>query len=336
MIVVTGGTGLVGAHLLYDLCQKHSLIRAIKRQNSDLEQVKHTFAYYSDDADRLFEKIEWVDADVSDYFSLEDAFEGATQIYHIAAMVSFQDSDRATMYEINVQGTANVVNAALFRKVEKLCHVSSIAAIGRAEEYHLANEETPWKDSGKSSHYSRSKYLSELEIWRGIEEGLHAVIVNPSIIIGPCKWDNGSAAMFPVLWKGLKFYTTGENGYVYVRDVSKAMIQLMESNIVDQRYILNAENVSYQKLFKLMAHSLGSKEPGIAVKPWMSELSWRLLKLRSVFTGKAPAITKSTARSSMQISRYNNQKIQDALSFEFTSLEEMIDLTARQFLLENS
>jgi len=336
MIVVTGGTGLVGAHLLFNLCKKHSYIRAIKRKNSDIEQVKKTFSYYSDEADNLFSKIEWVDADVTDYYSLEAAFEGATQIYHSAAMVSFHEKDKLRMYEVNVQGTANVVNAALFCKVEKLCHVSSIAALGRAEVNKNATEETPWKDSDKDSHYSISKYKSELEVWRGIEEGITAVIVNPSVILGPCKWDSGSAAIFSKIWKGLKFYTSGENGYVYVVDVSRAMIELMESDISGHRFTLNAENASYQKLLKLMAKSLGKPEPKFAVAPWMIELSWRLLRLQSFFIGKAPALTKSTARSSMKINRYSNQKIKETIGFEFTSLEEMIDLTAKQFLLENA
>ncbi len=336
MIVVTGGTGFVGAHLLYDLCQNHSHIRAIKRKNSDLEQVKKTFAYYSADVDQLFQKIEWVDGDVSDLSSLEDAFNGAGIVYHSAAMVSFQEKDRRKIMDINVLGTANVVNAALYRKVEKLCYVSSIAALGRAELNQIVTEETPWKDAEKASAYSISKYKAELEVWRGIEEGLPAVIVNPSIILGPLKWDIGSAALFSLVWKGLKFYTAGVNGFVYVRDVSKAMIKLMESNISAQRFTLSAEDAGYQQLFNLMAQNLGKPLPTIAVTPWMSELSWRILKMHSVFTGKEPAITKNTARSSMQKSSYSNQKIKDAIGIEFTSLEEMIKLTAKQFLLEHS
>jgi len=336
MIVVTGGTGFVGAHLLYDLCQNHSHIRAIKRQDSDIEQVKKTFAYYSEDAETLFQKIEWIDSDVSDYLSLEKAFEGANQIYHAAAIVSFRENDRQKMIEINVQGTANVVNAALYRKVKKLCYVSSIAALGRGESNQLVTEETPWKDSDKSSPYSISKYKAELEVWRGIEEGLSAVIVNPSIILGPAKWNNGSALLFSTIWKGIKFYTAGVNGFVYVRDVSRAMIELMESDISAQRFTLNAENVNYQTLFNLMAQELGKPKPTIAVKSWMIELSWRLLKFVSVFTGKDPLITKATARSSVQISRYSNQKVKETIGFEFTSLEEMIGLTSKQFLKERS
>ena len=336
MIVVTGGTGLVGAHLLYDLCQKHKHIRAIKRQNSDLKQVKKTFSYYSNKAEKLFEKIEWVDADLADYFSLEEAFDGAKQIYHAAAMVSFQEKDDHKMMDINVKGTANVVNAALFNKVEKLCYVSSIAALGRPDANQEATEETPWKDSDKSTPYSISKYKAELEVWRGIEEGLNAVIVNPSVILGPAKWDSGSAALFSLVWRGLKFYTAGENGYVYVRDVSRAMIELMESDISGQRYTLSAENVNYKTLFSVMAENLGKPIPTIALKPWMIELSWRLLKLASFFTRKAPSITKNTARSSMKISRYSNRKIKETLDFEFASLEEMIKQTAKQFLQEQA
>ena len=336
MIVVTGGTGLVGAHLLYDLCQNHAKIRAIKRINSDLAQVKKTFAYYSTDFENLFNKIEWVDADISDYFSLEEAFEGAEFVYHSAAMVSFKERDREIMQEINVQGTANVVNAALYRKVKKLCHVSSIAALGNPEVNEIATEETPWKDSDKRSAYSISKYKSELEVWRGIEEGLDAVIVNPSIILGPTKWNSGSAALFSHVYKGLKFYTLGTNGFVYVRDVSRAMIELMESNITAQRFTLNSEDVSYKTLLSLLAQNLGKPLPTIAVKPWMSELSWRLLRIYSLFTGKEPLITKSTAKSSRKISRLSNQKIKETLNFEFISVEEMIKITAQQFLLEHS
>ena len=136
--------------------------------------------------------------------------------------------------------------------------------------------------------------------------------------------------------KGIKFYTTGENAYVYVRDVSRAMIELMESNITSERFILSAENVSYKQLFNLMAHNLGKAEPSIAVKPWMIELSWRLIKISSFFTGKQPSLTKDTARSSMKISRYSSNKIKESLGFKFTSLEEMIKLTAKQFLHEQA
>ena len=335
MIVVTGGTGFLGAHVLFDLCQNNESVRAIKRPNSDLEQVRRTFSYYSNQSDKLFKKIEWVDAEILDYFSLEQAFEGADIVYHSAAIVSFSEKDRQKMMDVNIQGTANVVNAALHRKVKKLCYVSSIAALGRAEKNKSVTEDTPWKDSDKSSPYSISKYRAELEVWRGIEEGLPAVIVNPSVILGPAKWDSGSAALFSLVGKGLKFYTAGTTGFVYVRDVSKAMIELTESPIVSQRYILNAENISYQTLFSTIARHLGKSSPSIPVKPWMSELSWRIMKIYSLITGKDPKLTKNTARASMQTSRYDSKKIIEAISLKYTSLEEMIKNTCKIYLLEN-
>ncbi|MFH0999998.1 MAG: NAD-dependent epimerase/dehydratase family protein [Bacteroidota bacterium] len=335
MIVVTGGTGLVGAHLLYDLCLKHDRVRAIKRINSDINQVKKTFAYYSNDYENLFNKIEWLDGDIDDFYSLEEAFEGAEYVYHSAAMVSFRQEDDSRMQEVNVKGTANVVNAALYRNVKKLCHVSSIAALGHSEKGQLITEETPWKGFANRSAYSISKYNSELEVWRGIEEGLNAVIVNPSIILGPTKWDSGSARLFTQVYKGLNFYTLGTNGFVYVRDVSRAMIELTESKMNAQRFTLNSENISYQTLLNLIAINLGKTPPKIAVKPWMSELSWRLLKVYALLSGTEPLITKATARSSRQINLLSNQKIKETLNFNFVSTEEMIKISAQHFLADH-
>lgn len=335
MIVVTGGSGLLGSHLLFDLCQKKQKVRAIKRPNSDLAEVKKTFAYYCDDPETLFKQIEWIDADVTNVFSLEEAFRGAKQVYHAAAMVSFLESDRARMQEVNVKGTANVVNAALQTGIEKLCYVSSIAALGTAESNEETTEETPWKASAKSSPYSQSKYLAELEVWRGMEEGLPAVIVNPSIILGPAKWNSGSAALFSLIWKGLKFYPSGVNGYVYVRDVSNAMISLMESSIEGMRFTLSAEDVSYQRLFSLMAEKLGVKKPTIETKSWMNELAWRGARAWSFFNGKPASYNKTTARTSMQKRSYSNQKIKEALSFVFTPIDETIALTAKEFLKDH-
>jgi len=213
--------------------------------------------------------------------------------------------------------------------------VSSIAALGNAKEGKEADEETPWKDSDKTSAYSISKYKAELEVWRGMEEGLQAVIVNPSVIIGPAKWGSGSAALFSLVWKGLRYYTAGINGFVYVRDVSSAMIQLMESEISGERFVLNAENVSYQYLLKSIAKHLNKKEARIAVTKGMSELSWRLFKVLAFFRGKQPSITKDTARSSMKKSRYSAQKIKKAISFQFHNTDEMIALTAKEFLKDH-
>ena len=227
MIFVTGGTGLVGAHLLYELTLAGHNVKALKRKTSNLQQVVKTFSYYTQNPDELFARIEWVDGDILDYFAIENLLKGVTEIYHCAAIVSFDPKERKKMISNNVEGTANLVNAAIENGVKKFCHVSSVAALGLVENGAMITEETNWVPSKKVSGYSESKFFSEAEIWRGMEEGLDAVIVNPSIILGPANWDTGSAKMFKTVWDGMKFFTRGITGFIDVKDVVRAMILLM-------------------------------------------------------------------------------------------------------------
>jgi len=332
MILVTGGTGLLGAHLLFDLLQKEEKIKAIKRSSSSLKQVRQTFHYYSSQAEELLSNIEWIDADLLDYYSLEEALQGIKHVYHCAALVSFHKEDSDAMMNINAEGTKNLVNACLFHRIDKLLYVSSIAALGRAETKKITTEKTPWKDSDKNSAYSLSKHKAELEVWRAMAEGLQAVIINPSVILGPSDWSKGSSELFTLVNKGLKFYTHGINGYVYVRDVTKAMIILMNSPIQDERFIVNGEDLSYLELFNMIAKSLGKKTPGIEIKQWMVEVAWRAYKVKGWFSGKRPAVTKATARSSMQAYTYSSDKLISAINFNYTALQRGIQLTADCFL----
>ncbi len=215
---------MLGAHLIFDLLQSNQRIRAIKRSTSDLNTVRKIFSYYSDQSETLFEKIEWVDADLLDVYSIEESLKDVSQVYHCAAMVSFNKKDQQRMTENYVQGKANLINACIHMGIKKLVHVSSIAALGRAEKGEKTTEKTPWKDSDKDSPYSISKYQSELEVWRGIAEGLNAVIINPSVILGPGDWSKGSPSFFPLIAKGMKFYSQGINGYVGVKDVCRVMV----------------------------------------------------------------------------------------------------------------
>ena len=331
MILVTGGTGLLGAHLLFDLLKTQDTVRAIKREHSNLKTITKIFSYYTQEPQVFLDRIEWVDAEITDYISVEDALIGVHQVYHCAAMVSFQKKDEELMREINVGGTKNIVNACLYHQVDKLVHVSSIAALGRAEVHETTTEDTPWKDSDEKSAYSLSKYASELEVWRGMAEGLNAVIINPSVILGPGDWNNGSPQLFKLVDKGLKYYTNGTNGYVYVCDVSLIMIKLMNSPIIGQRFIVNAEDLSYQSLLKMIARSLGKETPKTEAKPWMLHIAWRAFRIKSLLTGKPPSVTKSTARTSVQHYKYSSQKLLDKLGFRFTLIKEAIEKIGELF-----
>ena len=226
MILVTGGTGLLGSHLLFQLVKHGKKVRAIKRKGSNTAMVERIFSYYSDDPHGIFSSIEWMDADILDYGAMEDALDGIEEVYHCAAVVSFDSRDHNLMKKVNTGATANLVNLCLHHKVKKFCHVSSIATLGRTDNDGVTDEETYWKTSRKNSFYSVSKYGAEREVWRAMEEGLNAVIVNPSVILGPGFW-HGNSGLFRLVDHGLKYYTEGVNGYVDVRDVANAMILLM-------------------------------------------------------------------------------------------------------------
>lgn len=328
MIFVTGGTGLVGSHLLYDLLANDRQVRALKRSTSNLKWVRKVFSYYTDQPDELFKKIEWVEGDLLDYHNMEELLAGITEIYHCAALVSFHASDRDSMLNNNVKGTANLINAALHNKVKKFCHISSIAALGKTHDGSEINEETYWTPSKRKSGYSLSKFFSEMEVWRGIEEGLEAVIINPSIVLGPGNWDIGSPKLFQAIAKGLKYYTKGETGFVDVRDVAKAMTMLMdESNFEktkNQRFILNAGNLGYQEFFNKIADALQKPRPKTFASDMILKITWRAARLASFFSGKRPTITREAVSGSNTISHYNGEKIKQTIDFQYLDLDETI------------
>ncbi len=334
MILVTGGSGLVGSHLLFDLINSGKKVRVLKREKTSIDLVKKIFAYYTPNSASLLDSIEWVTGDITDIYSLYDVLDGVDYVYHTAGFVSFNSSDKQEIMKVNATGTANVVNACLHKNVKKLCHVSSIATLGRENNNGIMNEETHWISSNKNSVYAVSKYNAEREVWRGTAEGLPAVIINPSIIIGPGNWDKGSSQLFKQVWDGLKFYTHGVNGYVDVRDVSKCMIQLMNHPIENSNFIVSSENIDYFTLFSMIAKNLNKKAPSIKVTSFLSEIAWRTEKAKFLLTGKAPLITKETARTAFQKYYFSNEKIKKILDFEFIPISESIHQTSRFFLRE--
>jgi len=330
MILVTGGTGLVGSHLLFDLIRSGKQIRALKRKTSDTGMIQKIFSYYSDAPELLAAKIEWVDADLLDFASIEDSLDGISEIYHAGAAVSFYPADHKEMLKVNIDGTANLVNLALEKNINKFCYVSSVSTLGRADNNGLTDEETFWVPSGKNSVYAISKYGAEREVWRGMEEGLNAVVINPSVILGPGFW-NDNSGLFRLVWEGLKFYTKGINGYVDVKDVVKAMILVMEKNLFNERFIVSSENISYQQLFTLIARNLDKPAPTINVPPLLNHIAWRVEAVRSFITGSKPEITKEMATTTIQQYTFSNDKIRKALSFEFLPIDESIRQTCQFF-----
>ena len=335
MILVTGGTGFVGSHLLFHLTKAGEKVKALKRPESSIDLTTRIFSYYSNNPQKLLNNIEWVEGDLLDYFSLLDALKGIEQLYHVAATVSFHSNDKEKIIRTNVNGTANLVNAALEQKVKKLCFVSSIGALGRAVSKGLVTEETAFQPTSKNSVYSTSKYESEKEVWRGMAEGLEVVVVNPAIVVGPGNWNAGSPQLFQTMWKGLKFYSTGTNGFVDVNDVVKALILLMNGPFSSERFILSAENITYKQFFEWMAEAMKMPPPKIKAGSFLSAIGWRVLKVKSMLTGSQSGITKETAKTANQVYRYSNKKFMDATGMQFTLVKESVEKTAQLFLSDH-
>ena len=312
MILITGATGFLGTELIHQLTAQNKKIKALKRSNSKIPDVLKNNPL-----------IEWHVADINDLEDLTDAFEKVTQVYHCAAFISFDPKDKKKLLKINIEGTSNVVNLCLENNV-RLLHVSSIAALGDAKKGAQITEKDFWEYNANVHSYAISKYEGEMEVWRSIAEGLNAVIVNPAVIIGKNAGFTGSGAIFKLVKDGLKFYTDGATGIVDVEDVAKAMILLMNSEISEERFTLSADNLHYKEFFTQIANGFGTNPPNKEAKPWMLEIAWRAAKLASIFTGKAPALTKDAAKSSFNLSYYSNEKIKNTLNFKFKPLTESI------------
>lgn len=320
MILITGTTGLVGSHLALQLLENNECIRAIYRTKASIEKTKSLFKLYGKES--LFEKIEWIEADINDIPSLEIAFKNIEYVYHCAALISFDPKDEKKLRKINIEGTANIVNFCLEYGIKKLCHVSSIAALGDLMEHEtLITEETIWNPEKHHSDYAISKYGAEMEIWRGLQEGLPVVIINPGVILGPGFWDSGSGLIFTKIKNGLLFYTKGTSGFVSVNDVVKIMIQLMKKDITGERYIVIAKNISFENVLNCIAKGLHVKAPSIYAHPWITEISWRIDWILSTLFFQKRKISKSMARSLHTSDSISNEKIAQILDYKFKDIE---------------
>lgn len=331
MILVTGGTGLVGSHLLFQLISKGEKVRAIHRASSNIKAVQSVFEYYSSNAIELFNQIEWMVADLNDIYELEKAFESISTVYHSAALISFNPKDDKSMIETNIDGTANIVNLCVSNKIDKLCFVSSVAAIDKAPNTDVYDESGGWNIDQNNYGYAISKHGAEMEVWRASAEGVPVVIVNPGVIFGPGFWENGPGAIFSKVHGGLRFYSEGITGYVGVNDVVTVMIQLMKSSIENERFILVSENRSFKDVLFKIADSLGKKRPPIRATPRLTGFGWRFAKFMSLITGKPALLTKRSAKSLHSHVFYSSDKIKKALNFSFEPLEETIDSVCKYY-----
>ena len=333
MILVTGATGLLGSHLCYLLLKEGKQVVALKRKNSRIQNTSQIFSYYNQP--HIFSSLVWEEGDILDLISIDEIIKkyNISEIYHCAALVSFEKKDIENLHKVNTEGTANMVNLALENKIEKFCFASSIAAL--SQKKGLVTENHFWKSSPNHTTYAVSKYAAEREVWRGMEEGLNAVIVNPSLIIGPGCWNQSSGKLITNAKIGIKFFTSGGTGLVDVRDVVHCMFTLMQKSIFGQRFILNSENLMFKEILSVPQKEFGhSKLPFIKISKFMFRIAYKLERILCVFNGKEPRLSKEFIKSGFEIVAYSNKKIKDTLGLQFISIEEAFKWTCKQFLIK--
>lgn len=328
MELVTGGTGIVGAHVIDALLAQGHPVRALLRKDSDPSIVRRILRFYHPDGDERFGRIEWVGGDLFDMDILRQAMQGAKHVYHCAALVSFDPRDVHQLREVNVRGTANVVDAALESGVKRLCHVSSTAAIGTPPPGQAAHEALPFVQDKHSSGYAISKAQAEIEVHRGIAEGLDAVMVNPCVVLGPGMAGRSSMTMVERVRGGTRFFPKGSNAVVDARDVASAMTHLVHAGTTGERYLLIGENLPYRKLFTLISAGNGKPPPTMAIPRWALELAWRAELLRTLFGGR-PLVTRNTARTGSRQRSYDGSKAASVLGMRFRTAQEAVDNVER-------
>ena len=330
MNFVTGGSGLVGSHILLELVKKNESIVALKRTTTDLSAIKELFS--TNKLSSEFGNIKWVDGGLSDINVLIEHLNGCENIYHAAALVSFNSSDRLELIETNIEGTSNLVDAALVIKPKKFIYISSTSAIGKQPKTNVIKETNEWDSDHKNGHYSFSKHYAEREVWRGIEEGLNAVMLNPAVILGPGKWGTSSTRMFSTVFDGLQFYTKGGNAFVDVRDVAQIALKLAESSITNERFLVLSENRSFRDIMSLIAKGLNKTPAKYLASPFMGYLAGLFFEIWAVLSGAHPLITRDSSRSANSTQNYSNEKILASIDHEFIPIEKSIADTCTLFL----
>jgi nucleoside-diphosphate-sugar epimerase len=323
MVFVTGGTGFLGAYIIKELVFKGIPVRAIRRSNNLPSFIPAS----------VLNQVQWIEGDVLDLVGLEDAMDGVDTVIHSAAKVSFNGRERQEMFRVNIEGTANVVNLAIEKNIRHFIHVSSVAALGRKSNGTIVTEEKQWEDSKVNTNYAISKYQAEMEVWRAIGEGLHAVIVNPSTILGYGNWNNSSCAIFKTAYAEFPWYTSGINGFVDVEDVARVIVLLAERDISGERFILNSDNWSFKQLLTAIADGFGKKHPSRNASPILGSIAWRLEKLKKFFSDEAPLLTRESAMVAQSKTFFDSGKILRVLpGFSFTPLHQTITKACENYL----
>ena len=321
MHLVTGATGLIGSFICRAMLKAGYSVRALRRETSDMSLIKD-----------VEHEIEWVECDILDVVNLEKYMQSISGVIHNAAFISYDSRDEALMRKINVEGTANIINIAIKKNITHFLHMSSVAAVGKKASEGSVNETHTITPDDALTGYARSKWLAELEVWRAIAEGLPAVVLNPSLVLGPGSLDKSSTQVFKYVWDEKQFYTTGIVNYVDVRDVANVAVQAVKQEITGERFIINGGSVSYRQLFEEIANSLDKRPPSIKINASLIKVLSKLDWIRTLLTQQKPLVTDELAQVARNSHTYNNDKVRQALGVEFRPLNETIQWCCEELI----
>lgn len=330
MVFVTGATGILGRIIILELLKKGKTVRAAKRPSSDIEEVKHSYQFYTQNPEDFFNKIEWINVDFDDIHSLQNALNGITEVYHCAAKVSFAPKDEKEMEHTNIKGTENLLFACENSSIQKFLHVSSIAVLDGFNEKGELDEESDFNPKIEHSAYAISKHLSEMEVWRASAEGLNTIIINPGMIIGTGNWKQSSGELFSTFEKN-NFTFSGGTSYVDVRDVSKIAVELMEKDKFGERFILISEQRKYAEIGNEIRKKLGLKKAVILSKTQLNLGRWLNIFFGWLFP-KLKMATKVNIKSVSSFSIISNKKLKETLGYDFISVQESIDFHLNNYI----
>ena len=336
MILVTGATGLLGSHLTAALLMQNKKVRALYRDRYKIKNTKKILSYYTNEIDKYFSQIEWCEADVTDYFSLQEPFTNVTEVYHCAGLVSFDENDSKQLYAINAEGTEHVINTCLDKGITRFCHVSSVATLQIEANKKYVDEFSVWKTSSGNSSYAITKYRGEFEAWRGAAEGMNVLVVNPSVILGAGCWRQSSTQIVTRCYNGLPVYTEGVTGFVDVRDVVNCMIKLMDENKFGQRYILNSENCSFKEITHQLQQNFNKPISKIKAGKFLLNTALMFSSVANIFSRKKSFITKSVIQSAQKKTYYDNTKVCKELNYKFISVKDSLAYVAGLYKKKNN